>query len=182
MSAWMTQWCSDRWSCKAESAQQQWFEPDTLSVVSGLTTLRLANLLIKHPVAYTWAWYWLESILEIKLRNVVTHLHIDVPSVPPPYSVVGNAVVSTTVFFGHTRDLKGVTSEIFEMEERWVKVIWIKCVFLWREVALWNRIMRWSFSYQFHFHWYVCVCVQKYWGDLSMVNYYKTFQYCLYTG
>ena len=35
-----------------ESAQQWWFEPDTLSVVSGVTTLTLANLFKKHSVAY----------------------------------------------------------------------------------------------------------------------------------
>ena len=33
----------ERWLCKAESAQQWWFKPNALSVVSGVTTLRLDN-------------------------------------------------------------------------------------------------------------------------------------------
>ena len=40
---------------KAESAQQWGLEPNTLSVVSGVTTLMLANLPEKHSVAYIWA-------------------------------------------------------------------------------------------------------------------------------
>ena len=45
-------YCLERWPCKAETAQQWWFEPNALSVVSGVTTLRLANLPEKHSVAY----------------------------------------------------------------------------------------------------------------------------------
>ena len=43
------------WPWKAESAQQWWFEPNILSVVSGVTTLRLTNLLEKNSVACIWA-------------------------------------------------------------------------------------------------------------------------------
>ena len=45
----------ERWPYKAESAQQWWFEPNALSVVSGVTSLILANLSEKHSVAYIWA-------------------------------------------------------------------------------------------------------------------------------
>ena len=37
-----------------ESAQQRWFEPNTLSVVSGVTTLGLAHLPEKYSVAYSY--------------------------------------------------------------------------------------------------------------------------------
>ena len=48
------------WPFIAELAQQWWLEPNTLSVVSGVTTLMLANLTEKHSVAYIWASLWLE--------------------------------------------------------------------------------------------------------------------------
>ena len=41
----------ERWLCKAESAHQWQFEPNTLSGVSGVTTLRLANLPEEQSVA-----------------------------------------------------------------------------------------------------------------------------------
>ena len=42
----------ERWPSKAESAQQWWYEPKALSVVSGVTTLMLPNLPENHSVAY----------------------------------------------------------------------------------------------------------------------------------
>ena len=49
-------------TCETESAQQWWFEPNALSVVSGVTTLRLANFPKKYSVAFMWNSLWLESI------------------------------------------------------------------------------------------------------------------------
>ena len=47
----------ERGPYKAELAQQQWLEADTPSVGRGVTALSLANLFVKHSVAYDiWAW------------------------------------------------------------------------------------------------------------------------------
>ena len=47
-------WWLEGWPCKAESAQQWRFEPNSLSVVSGVTTLQLANWSEEPSVVYIW--------------------------------------------------------------------------------------------------------------------------------
>ena len=44
----------EHWPCNAESAQQWWYEPNALSVVSGVDKLMLANVPKKHSVAHIW--------------------------------------------------------------------------------------------------------------------------------
>ena len=46
----------ESWPCKAESAQLWWFEPNALSVLSGVTTLILAYFPEKHSVVYVWVY------------------------------------------------------------------------------------------------------------------------------
>ena len=58
----------ERWPSNAMSAQQWRFESNTLSVVSGVTTLRLANLPEKFSVAYIWTWFLLELISRINSK------------------------------------------------------------------------------------------------------------------
>ena len=58
----------ERWPCRGESAQQLWFDPNSLSVVSGVTTLRLANLPEKHSVfIYIVISLVIEWILKLKI-------------------------------------------------------------------------------------------------------------------
>ena len=63
----------------------------TLSVVSGVTTLMLANWPEKHSVGYMWAWLWLESILKVKT-----------PWCPSPFTE--EVAVSTS---SHTSPVRG---------------------------------------------------------------------------
>ena len=53
-----------------------WFEPNALDVVSGVTTLKLANSPEKHPVSYVWAWFCDGSIKNEENKeknNLVRH-------------------------------------------------------------------------------------------------------------
>ena len=59
------QWCLGRSVDHAMLSQLQelWFESNTVSVVIGVNTFGLANLPEKHSVAYIWAFFWLELLI-----------------------------------------------------------------------------------------------------------------------
>ena len=61
----------DCWSCKTESAQQCWLHPIAVNVVSGVTTLWLANLPVKVSLAY---YLWGLILVTINIRNLKNYL------------------------------------------------------------------------------------------------------------